>query len=183
MKKIVLTIKNNSLKNHNGVKLFHYGKAIPEGVDIKVDVVESGKLISEITYSKLIDHIACAYEIVNVLKSTNNRRLYFWRLDAFGGMQALEPDLEIDGTQREVKIGKEITFGDFSFNESDMFLPEYKKQWNPKKWNIADTKEKFYLDFRINVFLDIKKDETFVLEFKIFEMKRVVVPPPAKLKK
>lgn len=96
-------------------------------------------------YKKLVDQITIDPLIVNVQKSTNNRQLNFYNITMWGMKPGMEPSLTIDKKPRLTK-----KLNQYFTNDRDLILcmtesMPYKTQWNPKKWNIADTQEHFLL--------------------------------------
>jgi hypothetical protein len=74
-------------------------------------------------------------------------------------MRVIEPQLTIDGKKRPLKTNGVDEYSSW----------EYKKKWDIKKWNIADTKELFTLSYLVNIQVSIKKNETYEIQFKIRE--------------
>jgi hypothetical protein len=157
MKRLKLIITTNSDFNGKPLCLFAMGDKIPKGVNIKVELID-GKLI-KLSYKKLIEYIFHKPLLVYVWKSTNNRCLNFYNCDAIGRMYAIEPTLTINGKKRPIKRNGVDEYSSW----------EYKKKWDSKKWNIADTKELFTLSYFLNIQVSIKKNETYEIQFKIRE--------------
>lgn len=134
---------------------------IPEGVTISFPEMPN------FNYTDLINSIRKNSVIIRFSHSTNNRQLFFWKMFVDGSSCQLEPSLEIDGTPRKIKKGKKITFGGLELFEGDLLYNFYRKQWNPRKWNIADTQEPVFWTAFNFVNLHIKKQQTFELEFII----------------
>lgn len=119
-------------------------------------------------YSDLLNSIRIDSIIIKFLHSSNNRQLFFWKVFVDGSQKQLEPGLEIDLTPKLEKKGKKITLEDGEeIYEGYLFENFYRKQWNPKKWNIADTQEPAFWTFSHFINLYIKKQQTFELEFEI----------------
>lgn len=161
MKRLKLIITTNSDFVGKPLSLFAMGSTIPKGVNIKVELMD-GKLI-KLSYKKLIEYLFHKPLLVYVWKSTNNRCLNFYYCDAYGSMLDIEPELTIEGKKRPIRKFT-VNNGDIGYSDWD-----YKRKWDSKKWNIADTKELFTLSYLLNIQVSIKKNETYEIQFKIRE--------------
>ena len=168
-KRMKIIIKNNGYKEVYLKALFgcvdektNFG--LPDFVSIKLE-----SDIKDLTYKRLLEHFGYKSVIIRFLKSTNNRHLFFYYMNGLGAKYAMEPSLNLDGTKRSVWKGEKIDFFGEKVYEGDLFEPEYLKNWNPNKWNIADTHEEclWTLSNYIEVLVDAKKE--FVIEFEIIK--------------
>lgn len=164
MKRIVLTIKNNSKKNYKSLELFGFKeeKDMPEGIETKLEIIENGKSIGDkkMTYQDLVNQIKHKPCVVDVFKTTNNRRVDFYSLDVYGVRTPAEPSLTKYGNPRPERRVK-CTDGETTWYES-----EYVKPWNPKVLNIADTHESFILTSYVLITLNIKAGQEFKIHFR-----------------
>jgi hypothetical protein len=164
--KLKITNENNS--KHKIKVLFGIANKksdnfeLPDG--IKVELIHK-----EYIYKNLMDYLNVRTVFIKFTKSTDNRRLFFLFMDAMGGINPIVPQLEIDGTDREIKRGKGFKLGNDTIFESDIFVNNFKKEWNPKKWNIADTHETVSWGFSNFVDVTIGKKETFELDFILLD--------------
>ena len=169
--KLHLTIKNNSKNDYKSITLFdcfapkpRFKKnydcvGVPAGVHITVKVIdEKNNVIYKPTYFDMLTQFNIIPGVVSVESTSNNRLLDFWNLDIYGGRRAMEPGLTINKKPRpEKRIKMTNEYGDVWYEW------EYKTEWNPKKWNIADTGEEFLMNNLIRVFLKLDKKSTFEL--------------------
>lgn len=168
MKRVKLTITNNSGVRQKCLRLFTMGEELPVGVFANVEVVDKGEVVNYFSYKQFIDTVSHKPFFVNVYKSSNNRRLDFYSYNAMGVVESLTPHLTIDGEPRPKR------YFDFTDEDGNTWQEwEYKKKWDSKKWNIADTKELFILDFKTSIELDIRKGESFELQFKVSETHKI----------
>ncbi len=164
-----LTITNNTkLKQEisllSALKRDEPNFGLPEGVDIDF----TSRSISN---KQLLEHLCVMGCRIKFTSSSNNRQLFFFYSNVIGCRYGIEPQKNIDGTPRELKRGKAFKIGDDTFDESDMFVNSFKKQWNPNKWNIADTREISWWDFMYFVIIYLKPKSVFELKFTLFEAK------------
>lgn|SRR3990167_2281695 len=131
---------------------------LPEGVKLELNN-------KEITYEKLLTHIMVLGLPVIFTSSTNNRQLFFWYQDIMGREHAIEPHKNIDGTLREKYRGESFKLGEYVIYEGDLFEDYFTEEWNPKKWNIADTHEIPIWEFSNFIDLYIKRKQVFELNF------------------
>lgn len=144
---------------------------LPDG--ISVEVVDE-----KIAYWQLLDCIMMEALPLRVSKSTNNRQLFFHWEDAFGRSGQFEPELTIDGKKRPLKQTKVMDYGAEEPSEWH-WESEYVTQWNPKRWNIADTHETPIWQFSSFVELHIKGLQEFELEFTFIQRPAMSLKRPS----
>lgn len=142
MKQIKILIYNASLKKANFI-LFDEIKNNGRKHKVECTVyIQTKTSWQKVEYKNLINQIAIYPFVVNVIKSTNNRQLNFFSVNAFKKTPA-EPCLTINKKPRpkrrvkELYCPTELSYEDYSY--------EYVTKWDSKKWNIADTGEQFLL--------------------------------------
>lgn len=173
MPKLTLKIKNHCSKKIR-FSLFNvlYNSLnnipIPKDVEITALVKNPKSKAFEVKYQDILVQIDIVPVMVNMLKSTNNRQLDFFKYDKrdlmFGGKTIceLEPGLTIDRKPRPVKSVKRNYVDDDGCVQK-WAENEYVKKWDPKEWNIADTKEVFILDNLVGVNINLLSLQEFEL--------------------
>lgn len=116
---------------------------------IYIDVIDEKEI--KINYQQFIKSIYVNPIIVEFIKSTNNKQLYFYWKDLYGCSGPIEPKLTIDRCERSWVVG----------------------EWNPNKWNIMDTHEMLIWKIGNYIELNIKSNQIFELEFNIVERKQI----------
>jgi len=162
MRVIKLIIKNNSSKNYKSLEILGFSDELPNGVNISCELIESKKLkktTTKLPYKKIIHQISYVPFVTNIIKTTNNRLIDFISQDAIGRITDLVPQLTIKGKPRPKKYFTITDDDGYKYKDWD-----YKKQWDSKKWNIADTKERFFMNQCIKFILNLKKEQTFEIE-------------------
>lgn len=162
MRVIKLIIKNNSSKNYKNLEILGFSDELPNGVNISCELIESKKLkktTTKLPYKKIIHQISYVPFVTNIIKTTNNRLIDFISQDAIGRITELMPYLTIDGKARPKRYFKVTDIDGFTYTDWD-----FKKQWNRKEWNIADTKESFAMNQCVKFILNLKKQQTFEIE-------------------
>lgn len=165
MRVVKIIIKNNSSKNHKYLELFGFYDNVPSGIDISVELIENKKnknVCTKLSYKQIVQQISHVPFITNVVKTTNNRLIDFVSQDAIGKITPLMPHLTIEGKPRPKKHFTVTDEDGHSYQEW-----EYKRGWNEKEWNIADTKECFLMNHCIKFILNLKKEQTFEIELKL----------------
>lgn len=131
---------------------------LPDGVSITLATAAPG--IN--AYTRFLQAFRISPEMVYVKDCTNPRQLNFWMYSMFGEARAMQPQLTKDGTPREKIYVEEYDYEGF---ESGGY--RYKKRWNPKKWNIADTHERFIMHIGTQIQLDIKRGQDFKITLAV----------------
>lgn len=131
--------------------------AVPPGVSVEI-------MDCSVTYEQFIEYIRLCPVVIQFVRSTNNRQLFFNYTDRYGGAGGLEPQLTIEGKPRPIKWMRQLEDG-HAFD-----ISEFATKWNPKKWNIADTHEKLIWEFGFHVELNLKKLQTFEIDFNIISL-------------
>ena len=123
---------------------------LPEGVSVEVMCKkEKDEQVSVMSYTRLLGGIVHTPIAVRVLSSTNNRALSFFSTDAMGFVCRIVPQLTIEG-HRRVKDRMYWTMEDC---------------W----WNVADTKERFVLDWTTFIPVALEPSQTFEIVFDVSE--------------
>ncbi len=166
--KIVITIKNNSLNNQKVLLLNAMMDGFPDGISVSIRIIHPDGSFSDKTYNTLLEYTMMVPQLVNVIKTTNNRQLDFFNYDIRRFKHPCEPGLTIDKKPRQRKQVKDYNCGDIG--EGFVWVWEYSKKWNPKKWNIADTGEWFILDGKCQLIeLDILQKQEFEIVLNVSE--------------
>lgn len=132
---ILKIVIENFSKKHKTFKLFEHSAQ-----DCMEAVIQVGQRQHKIEYNKIVDQFAVQPSIAYVFKSTNNRQLNFYTINMFQGKVYFEPQFEIING---MAFGNVIQLRQRIKSNEPHEEWKYKRKWNPKKWNIADTKEYF----------------------------------------
>ncbi len=153
MMKIIIELKNNyktkkSLKLLNGFcNLSEPNLGIPKKVSIKVWVRKGGdfrEIEQKIEYKDLLSQTSIEAIAVSIISTTNNRRLDFYTINAYGEFKPIIPQISKNGKRRPTN-----------------------DEWNEKTWNIADTKEYFFIDGKEIIFTHLAPKQKYRIELKV----------------
>ena len=150
---ITLRVKNDSNRKQS-VVLFNVTKTftmvnfgLPSDVSV-LGIYGPGETTS---YVSFLAEIMASSKSASILSSTNNRKLSFFTHDwSWPGKERVEPTLTKKGKHRPRKKDR-----------------QYLMEWSPKKWNIADTHERFVLDSGFECRLSLGAYQEFNLELKL----------------
>lgn len=155
-KEILITVFNKSNKKCDVELLcfiFNSNKpnnGLPKDVSVSVLITEDDKPIKEIEYGEFLKHSTHQPTALQVIESTDNRRISFFKWTLYGEICPIVPQITPKGLSYYLDGG-------------------YK--WDSKKHNIADTQEGFIMDGKEIIYLTINPKESFELRFNVIAVK------------
>ena len=131
MYKLIIT---NTTKKKQKARLLHAFNlsqnnfGLPEGVTLEMKY-------KDFTYKQVLEYFNVMPAHIKFKSSSNNRHLYFWKIDRMGRHDPYEPQRSIDGSPRQKYKGEKFKLGKNVIYEGDLFQNFFTDKWNPKKWN------------------------------------------------
>ncbi len=125
---------------------------LPENVVMHCHI-ERPDAIENVIYELVLKQLLMVPDTVNFIETTNNRQLSIFYRSPVVESEPAEPTLTIKKTPRRF-INQGTT---------------YRHKWNPKRWNIADTQEKFWLDANCFFELEMYPLSEFEIKLKIHQ--------------
>lgn len=167
--KLIITNETNKKQKTRILYAINHNEenfGLPNGVKLELKT-------KKITYEKILQHLIMSPCLVKFISSTNNRQLFFWHQNAVGVKHQIEPSKNIDGSQRVRYCGENFKLENDIIHEGSLFENYFINEWNPEKWNIADTHEIPIWTFCDFIDLYINRKQVFELEFIFYPEKQI----------